>query len=126
MRDLNRAYQDHPALHRGDCVPEGFQWVVVDDAARSVFAFLRLDPTGDAPPALVVVNFTPVPRPGYRIGVPRAGEWRELVNTDAAEYGGSGIGNGGLVVADDVPERDQPASLVVTLPPLATLILRAS
>ena len=125
LRDLNGAYRGNAALHAGDCVQEGFRWAVVDDADRSVFAFLRLDPSGAAPPCLVVSNFTPVPRHGYRIGVPRAGTWREVINTDADGYGGSGMGNGGTAVADPVPEGGQPASLSLTLPPLATLILRA-
>ena len=124
LRDLNAAYAREPALHRGDCVPEGFEWSVVDDAERSVFAFLRLDPAGEAPPVLCVCNFTPVPRHGYRLGVPRAGRWREIVNTDAGLYGGSGLGNGGEAVSEEVAHGNFPASVALTLPPLATLILR--
>jgi len=94
---------------------------VGDDAANSVLAFLRLDAQGR--PALVVCNLTPVPRQGYRIGVPRGGWWREVLNTDAADYGGSGIGNAGGVEASEEGSHGQPASLALTLPPLATLIL---
>lgn len=129
VRDLNRAYRSLSALHRGDCDPAGFRWVVVDDAANSVFAYLRLgvgdEGAGDEAPVLVVCNFTPVPRYGYRLGVPRTGTWREVLNTDAAAYGGSGVGNGGGGDADTVPSHGLPASLVLTLPPLATIVLRA-
>ena len=125
IRDLNTAYRAEPALHCGDCVPEGFQWVVLNDTDQSVFAYLRLDPAGAAPPILAICNFTPVAREGYRLGVPRAGQWREILNTDSAEYGGSNIGNTGLVHAQDGEHGNFPASLALTLPPLATLILRA-
>ncbi len=124
VRDLNQAYADQPALHVKDCDPAGFRWVVVDDAANSVFAFLRLGGPNDAP-VLVICNFTPVPRYLYRVGVPTPGEWREVLNTDAALYGGLNVGNGGLTVAEALPSHDLPASLALTLPPLATLILRA-
>src|SRR5262249_55152134 len=96
VRDLNRAYRSEPALHERDAVSTGFRWIVGDDRINSVFAFLRY---GDetAAPILVVCNMTPVPRTGYGIGVPRPGRWNELLNTDAAPYGGSNIGNGGAV-----------------------------
>ena len=124
LRDLNAAYRSEPALHVRDCVPEGFRWVVLHDDAQSVFAYLRLGTGGDKP-VLVICNFTPVPRYRYRLGVPRGGQWREIVNTDAAAYGGSNMGNGGQIEAEDAPVHDLPASIVLTLPPLATLILRA-
>ncbi len=124
IRDLNRAYRTHPALHTRDCEPEGFRWVVVDDAENSVFAWLRLGAPGD-PPVAVVCNFTPVPRRGYRLGLPHAGPWREILNTDAKDYGGSGMGNMGGVNAEERPAHGQPASAMLTLPPLATLYLRA-
>ncbi|WP_029352733.1 1,4-alpha-glucan branching protein GlgB [Bosea sp. 117] len=120
VRDLNHLYRDLPALHARDCEPEGFRWVVVDDADQSVFAWLRLAGGGD-PPVLMVANFTPVPRPSYRIGVPHAGQWREILNTDAADFGGSGVGNLGGASAANVPAHGQPASIEVVLPPLATL-----
>ncbi|MEZ0214151.1 MAG: 1,4-alpha-glucan branching protein GlgB [Xanthobacteraceae bacterium] len=120
VRDLNHRHRDIPALHAFDCEPRGFSWVVVDDAEHSVFAWLRFGAEGDAP-VLAVSNFTPVPRFGYRIGLPRAGRWREVLNTDAPVYGGSGIGNFGAVYAHEHPSHGQPASAEVTLPPLATL-----
>ena len=97
--DLNAFYRARPALHARDCEPEGFRWIVVNDADQSVLALLRFGAEGDAPVA-VIVNFTPVVRRDYRIGLPKAGRWREAINTDAAEYGGSGVGNLGGVVAE--------------------------
>ena len=98
VSDLNRLYRALPALHARDCEPDGFRWVVVDDAAQSVFAWLRLAP--DAAPVVCIVNFTPVPRANYRIGLPRAGRWVEVLNTDAARLwrvgpGQCGRGHGG-------------------------------
>ena len=119
--DLNRAYRDMPALHRLDASAEGFRWTVLSDAEQSVYAWLRFAP-GEKP-ALVVCNFTPVPRHGYRLGVPEAGFWREVINTDAAAYEGSNMGNGGGVHASDEPCGEFACSLWLTLPPLATLIL---
>ena len=124
VRDLNAAYRGMPALHVGDCDPSGFRWVVVDDAANSVFAYLRLGAAGD-PPVLVVCNFTPVPRHGYRVGVPHGGAWSERLNTDAAVYGGSNTGNLGQMMADAEPAHGFPVSLTLTIPPLATLVLHA-
>jgi 1,4-alpha-glucan branching enzyme len=123
VRDLNRAYAALPALHRKDFAPDGFQWLVGDDAQQSVFAWLRLGEDGDAP-VLVVCNFTPVPRHDYRIGVPHAGRWLEVLNSDAQVYGGSGLGNGGAVTAEMAPGHGHAHSLSLVLPPLATLILR--
>ena len=91
VRDLNFLYRDNPALHRKDCDPDGFQWLVMDDRDQSVFAFLRLGDPGD-PVVLVVCNFTPVPRFNYRVGVPQKGAWHEVLNSDAAIYGGSNLG----------------------------------
>jgi len=122
VRDLNRVYRSVPALHARDCEAEGFQWIVVDDAAQSVFAWLRRGGVDDRPVA-VLCNFTPVPRQAYRIGLPFAGRWREVLNTDAAAYGGSGLGNLGAVEALAQPSHGQPASATVLLPPLATLVL---
>ena len=124
LRDLNRVYRENPALHRKDCEPDGFRWVVLDDRDQSVFAYLRLGDADD-PPVLAVCNFTPVPRYGYRIGVPRGGLWHEILNSDAAMYGGANLGNGGQVQAEDAASHGLPASLLLTLPPLATLVLRA-
>ncbi|MGE0714941.1 MAG: 1,4-alpha-glucan branching protein GlgB [Alphaproteobacteria bacterium] len=120
--DLNRLYRGMPALHAGDTDPAGFRWVVGDDVENSVFAFLRLDPRG-APPVLAVVNMTPMPRHDYRIGVPTAGRWNEIVNTDAARYGGSGVGNLGAADSIAIPSHGEQQALDLTLPPLATLLL---
>ena len=125
VADLNRVYRANPALFARDNDPSGFRWVVMDDADQSVFAYLRLSNEND-PPILAVCNFTPVPRSDYRLGVPRGGTWRELVNTDAAIYGGSNVGNEGALQAQEIPSHGLPASLLLTLPPLATLILRAA
>jgi 1,4-alpha-glucan branching enzyme len=124
IRDLNAAYRSLPALHQLDCSPDGFAWVVLDDAVQSVFGFLRLGQPG-AKPVLVLCNFTPVPRFGYGVGVPSGGVWREILNTDSGLYGGSNIGNAGFVAAADTPMHNQPNSLTLTLPPLATIILTA-
>jgi 1,4-alpha-glucan branching enzyme len=125
IRDLNTVYHDTRALHVRDALPWGFRWVVMDDADQSVYAYLRFGEEHDKP-VLAVCNFTPVPRYGYRLGVPLPGTWHEIVNTDAAVYGGSNMGNGGVVQTEPHPSHDLPASLVLTLPPLATLILRAA
>jgi 1,4-alpha-glucan branching enzyme len=125
VRDLNLAYRGLPALHRKDASVDGFRWVVLDDSEHSVFAFLRFGDHGDAP-VLVVCNFTPVPRSSYRVGVPCAGDWREHLNTDATIYGGSNMGNGGWVAADQQGSHGLPASLSLTLPPLATIVLQAA
>ncbi|WP_045760993.1 1,4-alpha-glucan branching protein GlgB [Xanthomonas albilineans] len=122
VRDLNRLYVEHPALHVCDDVPEGFAWVIGDDASNSVFAYLRQARDGDAP-VLVVVNFTPEVRHGYRIGVPRAGRWHEWLNSDSAIYGGSNVGNGGDVCSEALGVHGHPVSLVLTMPPLAVLVL---
>ncbi len=121
--DLNRLHRHTPALHARDCEPDGFRWIVVDDADQSVVAWLRFGGPGD-PPVAVVCNFTPVPRPGYRLGLPAAGFWREIFNSDAVDYGGSGMGNLGGVTADPVSSHGLPASAILTLPPLATLYFR--
>ncbi|MDT7951639.1 MAG: alpha amylase C-terminal domain-containing protein, partial [Acetobacteraceae bacterium] len=122
IRDLNALYREVPALHDGDCDPAGFRWVVMEDTENSVFAYLRQSIAG-APPALVICNLTPVPRHAYRLGVPHGGRWVERLNSDAALYGGSNTGNGGAVWADEHPIQGYPASLSLTLPPLATLVL---
>jgi 1,4-alpha-glucan branching enzyme len=120
--DLNRIYRATPALHARDGEAGGFQWIDADDADHSTFTWLRLGNAGD-PPVAVLCNFTPVPRAGVRIGLPVAGRWREVLNTDALGYGGSGMGNLGEVQAEDRPHRGFPASAEVVLPPLATVWL---
>jgi 1,4-alpha-glucan branching enzyme len=120
VRDLNRLYRAVPALHVRDCEAQGFRWIVVDDAEQSVVAWLRLGEAGD-PPVAVVCNFTPEPRHGYRIGLPAAGRWREIFNSDALDYGGAGLGNLGAVEAGRTASHGFPASASLTLPPLCVL-----
>jgi 1,4-alpha-glucan branching enzyme len=122
VHDLNRFYKAEPSLHARDHTQDGFRWIIGDDRAQSVFAFLRL--AENAAPVLVVSNFTPVPREAYRIGVPIGGHWQEIINSDAADYGGSGMGNAGSVQAEAVASHGEAASLLLTLPPLATIMLR--
>ena len=114
VRDLNRLYRDRPALHARDCESDGFEWLVAEDAANSVFAWLRKAP--GEPPIAVVANLTPVARAPYRIPLPRDGRWREMINSDARDYWGSGLGNLGGVEAKD-------GGAWVTLPPLGTIML---
>jgi 1,4-alpha-glucan branching enzyme len=119
VRDLNRVYRGTPALHRLDHEGAGFQWLSWQDDANSVLSFLRKD--GDDH-AVVVLNFTPVPREGYRVGVPRAGLYREILSSDSQYYGGSNVGND-VVQAEPTPWMDQPYSIVLKLPPLGALVL---
>jgi 1,4-alpha-glucan branching enzyme len=120
VRDLNALYRSTPALYNKDTDSIGFQWVEAGDHDNSVLAFLRK--ADHARPMLVVSNFTPVVRYNYRVWVPGLGPWRERINTDAEAYGGSGVGNKGVVEAEAVPWRGHPYSLNLTLPPLATLM----
>jgi 1,4-alpha-glucan branching enzyme len=123
VRDLNRLYREQPALHRMDCEASGFMWLQADDAEQSVLAWARFDETGAA--LLVVCNFTPVPRFGYRLGVPAGfAGWREALNTDSAHYGGSNMGNmDARLPVDLLPAQGCAQSISLTLPPLATLFL---
>ena len=121
VSDLNRVYRDFSALHRFDFSPEGFEWIDCNASEMSVLAYLRRD--GDNI-VLVVLNFTPAPRHGYRVGVPVAGSYVELLNSDSDYYGGSDIGNNGLVYTEDVPWNDKPCSLSLSLPPLGGVILQ--
>jgi len=120
IADLNRAYREHPALHALDFSQAGFQWVDMNDSDDSVVTFLRLDGSGN--PVLVACNFTPVVRHGYRVGAPRGGAWREILNSDAQFYGGSGVGNMGRVHAEDTPCHGRSHALPITLPPLALMV----
>ncbi|MBR2655725.1 MAG: 1,4-alpha-glucan branching protein GlgB [Loktanella sp.] len=122
VQDLNGLYRNTPALHRRDCEPDGFGWIRTD-AAQSVLAFLRHGDDGDAP-VLVVCNFTPVLRDRVQIGVPHAGFWQEMLNTDAAAYGGGNHGNLGGVTAVETACDGQPWSVELTLPPLSTIVLQ--
>ena len=121
MRDLNRLYRDEPALHDLDFDQEGFRWIDCHDADQSVLGYRRR--ARDGSEALVVLNFTPVVRRGYRIGAPRSGNYREALNSDSRYYGGSDVGNGGALRALAVPWMGLPCSIELTLPPLAGLIL---
>lgn len=122
IRDLNRLYRELAPLHRTDCDSSGFEWIESNDSENSVFTFLRkADDSGHI--VVVVCNFTPVPRQGYRIGVPLPGRYVERLNTDDVQYGGSGVDNGGAVLAEPTSWHGRTHSLPLTLPPLATLIL---
>jgi 1,4-alpha-glucan branching enzyme len=124
VQDLNRLYRHEPAMHELDHEPSGFEWVDCNDAEQSVISLLRRG--RDASDVLLaVLNFTPVPRGQYRVGVPAAGEWREVLNTDAPLYGGSGQGNFGGLEAAPVSVHGRPWSLSLTLPPLAVVAFRA-
>jgi 1,4-alpha-glucan branching enzyme len=121
---LNEAYRNEPALHALDCDPAGFEWIDTNDSERSVISFLRKSSDGREQ-IIVVCNFTPVPRSNYRIGAPRGGFWRELLNSDATEHGGSGHGNLGGVEASPVPCFGRMHSLTLTLPPLGAIFLKS-
>jgi 1,4-alpha-glucan branching enzyme len=114
VTDLNRLYREKPALHGRDCESEGFDWAIADDRANSVFAWVRRAP--ESPPIVVIANLTPVVRQNYRVPLPADGTWKEMVNSDALHYGGSGVGNLGIVTCTD-------GSAAITLPPLATIML---
>ncbi len=120
VRDLNTVYRDFGALHQLDFTPAGFGWISHDDAQNSVLSFTRHAEDGSS--VVVVCNFTPVPRPGYRIGVPAAGNYREIINTDAVIYGGSGLHNA-VLATDEQASHGHAQSLVLTVPPLATVML---
>ncbi len=122
VKDLNRLYRSTPALHERDFSAEGFEWVDCDNADDSVIVYLR---RGRRPTdwVLIACNFTPVPRDSYRVGAPLGGRWAERLNSDAAEYGGSGGGNLGGVQADEQPSHGHPHSLTLRLPALAVIVL---
>jgi 1,4-alpha-glucan branching enzyme len=125
VKDLNRVYREEPALHEQDCRPEGFEWIDCNDAESSTLSFLRKGQSADDV-ILVVCNFTPVPRLRYQVGVPRGGYWRELLNSDAQIYGGSGLGNLGGVEAEATSIHGRAFSLAITLPPLSVVFFRSS
>jgi 1,4-alpha-glucan branching enzyme len=124
VADLNRLYRSEPALHEYDCNTAGFEWVDCTDAGSGVLSYLRKGKTpGDW--VLVVCNFTPVPRHGYRVGVPRSGRWQEVLNSDAVDYGGSGMGNEGGSDAEFGGSHGRPCCLLLTLPPLAVVVFKS-
>jgi 1,4-alpha-glucan branching enzyme len=124
VADLNRLHASEPALHARDFEPAGFEWIDCHDWENSALTLAR---RGGSPEEMILValNFTPVPRHGYRVGAPLPGFWREIANTDAADYGGSGVGNFGGVRTEEVPAHGRPWSLSLTLPPLAAVFLKA-
>lgn len=122
VSDLNAAYSELGAMHARDCEPEGFEWLVANDQANSVFAWARHAP--DQPPVVVITNMTPQTINNYAVPMPQAGKWVERMNTDSAIYGGSNQGNLGGVVASDNGHGGWPAEAILTIPPLATLILK--
>ena len=124
LRDLNRVYREHGALWQADVEPEGFEWIDANDGEQSVLSFLRRGHDRSAGDVVAcVANLTPLPRYGYRMGLPVPGRWTELLNSDAADWGGSGIGNMGAVEAEEAPWHGQRWSAAITLPPLGVLWL---
>jgi len=124
LRDLNHLYQSNPALYARDCEPEGFEWLIGDDAENSVFAWARHAGDGKKP-MVAISNFTSVVRENYRLPLPKSGVWREILNSDAEQYWGTGKGNQGQIEGLNQPSHGKPASALITLPPLATLIFVA-
>lgn len=120
--DLNRLYRDHPALHTQDFESCGFDWIDCHDSEHSVLCWLRWGRDGSF--VVVAINFTPVPQTGYRIGVPKAGRYVEILNSDSGHYGGSNLGNGGAIDACEGEWMNLPANLEITLPPLAAVVLQ--
>jgi 1,4-alpha-glucan branching enzyme len=125
VENINHLYRNEPALHELECDPAGFEWIDCNDAPASVVSLLRKSSRPQDSLA-IVCNFTPVPRMDYRVGVPHAGFWREVLNSDAHEYGGSGMGNFGGREAEPIPSHGKPFSLKLMLPPLAAVFLKAS
>jgi 1,4-alpha-glucan branching enzyme len=124
VRDLNSLYRREPGLYQLDYDPAGFEWIDCTDNENSVVSFVRRGRNVEQDTVIVVLNFTPVVRESYRLGVPDAGRYREIINTDAAIYGGGNVGNGGLLESVTEPSHGRPQSIVLTLPPLAALILK--
>ncbi len=121
VQDLNRLYKNEPALYEQDCEPAGFEWVDCNDSEQSTLFFLR---QGGGSSILAALNFTPQPRHNYRVGVPGGSFWREILNTDAGIYGGSGVGNQGGIKSESIPWHNRPNSLNLILPPLGALFLK--
>jgi len=121
---LNRCYREEPALWERDFTDEGFSWIDANDEQSNIFSFLRRNADGTRALACIA-NLSPVPREGYRVGLPGAGEWREVLNSDAADFGGSGTGNAGIALADGHPWQGFDHSALITLPPLGVLWLAA-
>ncbi|MCL4148419.1 UNVERIFIED_CONTAM: hypothetical protein GTU68_034305 [Idotea baltica] len=124
VRDLNNLYQSQPSLYEGDCIAEGFDWIDCADSEQSIVSFYRYASGSRRDKTIVVCNFTPIPRHDYRIGIDDAGEYVEVINTDAAFYGGTDLGNLGRALSKPDPCHDRPHSLSLTLPPLSVIALR--
>ncbi len=122
VTDLNAIYRGEPALWSQDTTPEGFDWIVGDDAQRNVFVFERIGSNGEL--LVCVANFAALPHENYRIGLRRSGRWDEILNTDSEVYGGSGVGNLGAVEAHEMPWHGRPASALLRVPPLGAIWLR--
>jgi 1,4-alpha-glucan branching enzyme len=125
VKDLNHIYRHEPALHEVDFEGGGFQWIDCNDSDNSVVSFIRRSKDGSEA-VVAILNFTPVPRDGYRIGVPAAGPYIELVNSDSAIYGGGNLGNAGVVFTEPIASHGHPDSLRLTLPPLGCLLLKVN
>ena len=123
VADLNRAYRDERALHELDCEPAGFEWIDGSDSQQSMLSFLRMSKGGDEV-IVVVFNFTPVPRHNYRVGVPRGGFWKEILNSDSKDYGGADFGNLGGTDAQTIVTHGRPYSLSLIVPPLGAVFLK--
>jgi 1,4-alpha-glucan branching enzyme len=123
VSELNRLYRNEPALHELDCDPAGFEWIDCGDTDSSVISLMRKG-LSSAAIVIAVCNFTPVVRENYRVGAPRPGYWRELLNSDSSLYGGSDVGNAGGLEAASLPHHGRPYSLVLTLPPLSILFFK--
>jgi 1,4-alpha-glucan branching enzyme len=123
VSDLNRVYKENPALYELDCNPQGFSWIDCQDHDQCILAYSR---QSHATPETIVVacNFTPVPRHNYRVGVPSHGFYRELLNSDASDYGGSGLGNQGGLHSDEWQHHGQPYSIAITMPPLSIVVFK--
>ncbi len=121
IRDMNHVYRKYPALHEVDFDHEGFRWIDANDAQNSILSFTRYNAKKDQQ-VVIVVNFTPVPRYNYRIGVPEDGDWSEIINSDASEYGGSGMGNMGKVESHPVPYHEEDHSINILIPPLSVVM----
>jgi 1,4-alpha-glucan branching enzyme len=121
VRDLNRVAREHPSLWQLDSSPSGFDWIDANDVDNNALSFMRRSSARE--PLVCVCNFSPVPRYGHRIGLPQGGRWAEVLNTDSELYGGSNVGNLGMIEAEDISWDGQPSSARVTLPPLACVWL---
>jgi 1,4-alpha-glucan branching enzyme len=123
VRDLNRLYKEEPVLHAGETTEDGFEWIDCSDHEQSVLSILRKGPGGE-PPLLIILNYTPVIRRDYRVGVSLSGAWEEILNSDAKTYDGQEEGNLGKVLTENIPQHGRDHSLQVTLPSLSALFFR--